>query len=137
MVNFLPIVKTLESTNISVRGLGQVVVDPATIEVGNNSVVARCRVAGTRGFKTIKCYRTTHYRDDIKGVDYYPQSLKVYGFNGRVVYVDIAISMRTMIHDHPDTPIHPNDTFIPKKLAMRVGGISISDTRVNTFIILF
>ena len=92
MVNFLPIVKMLESTNISVRGLGQVVVDPATIEVGNNSVVARCRVAGTRGFKTIKCYRTSRHRDDLKGVDYYPQSLKVYGFNGRVVYVDVAIS---------------------------------------------
>ncbi|MBR5595568.1 MAG: hypothetical protein IKW47_04705 [Alistipes sp.] len=92
MANFLPIVKILESTNISVRGLGQVVVDPATIEVGNNSVVARCRIEGIRGYRTIKCYCTSRYRDDIKGVDYYPQSLKVYGFNGRVEYVDVAIS---------------------------------------------
>ena len=92
MVSFLSIVKILESTNISVRGLGQVVVDPATIEVGNNSVVARCLVAGARGVKLIKCYRNAYHRDDIKGVDYYPQSLKVYGFNGRVEYVDVAIS---------------------------------------------
>lgn len=92
MANFLPIVKILESTNISVRGLGQVVVDPATIEVGNNSIVARCRIAGIRGYRTIKCYCTSRYRDDIKGVDYYPQSLKVYGFNGKVEYVDVAIS---------------------------------------------
>ncbi len=92
MVNILPIVKVLESTNIDVRGLGQIVVDPATIEVGNNSVVARCRVAGMRGFRTIKCYRTSRYRDDIKGVVYYPQSLKIYNFNGKVEYIDVAIS---------------------------------------------
>lgn len=92
MASFLPIVKTLETTNINVRGLGQVVVDPATIEVGNNSVVARCRVEGVRGYKMIKCYRTSHHRDDLKGVDYYPQSLRVYGFSCRVEYVDVAIS---------------------------------------------
>ena len=92
MVSFLPIVKVLESTNISVRGLGQVVVDPATIEVGNNSVVARCRVDGKRGFKMIKCYCTSRHRDDIKGVDYYPESLRVYSFSGRVEYIDVAIS---------------------------------------------
>jgi hypothetical protein len=82
----------LETTNISVRGLGQVVVDPATIEVGNNSVVARCRVAGVRGYKTIKCYLTPRYEGDTKVVDYYPQSLRVYSFSGRVEYVDVAIS---------------------------------------------
>lgn len=92
MVNFLFIVKTLKTTNINVRGLGQVVVDPATIEVGNNSVVARCRVVGSRGCKTIKCYLTSHHRSDIKGVKYYPQSLAVYGFGGRVEYIDVAIS---------------------------------------------
>ena len=72
MANFLPIVRILESTNIEVRGLGHVVVDPATIEVGNNSVVARCHVAGRRGFKRIKCYLSTRYRANLKGVDYYP-----------------------------------------------------------------
>ncbi|MBO7282020.1 MAG: hypothetical protein J6U73_01290 [Alistipes sp.] len=92
MANYLPIVKALESTNISVRGLGQVVVDPATIEVGNNSVVARCRVAGVRGYKMIKCYHTSQHRCDVEGVSYYPKSLRIYGFSGRVEYADVAIS---------------------------------------------
>ena len=92
MVNFLLIVKTLETTNIDVRGLGQVVVDPATIEVGNNAVVARCRVEGLRGYKTIKCYNTQSHRADTKSVKHYPQSLAVYGFSGRVEYIDVAIS---------------------------------------------
>ena len=92
MASFLPIVKMLETTNISVRGLGQVVVDPATIEVGNNSVVARCRVAGMRGYKMIKCYHTSQHRCDVDGVAYYPKSLRIYSFSGRVEYVDVAIS---------------------------------------------
>lgn len=92
MVNHLLIVKTLEKINIEVRGLGQVVVDPATIMVGNNSVVARCRVAGKRGYKTIKCYIVSRYRGDVKGIAYYPKSLTVCGFSGSIVYVDVAIS---------------------------------------------
>ena len=92
MVSFLLIVKTLESTNISVRGLGQVVVDPATIEVGNNAVVARCKVEGLRGYKTIKCYHISGHRADTKSVTHYPKSLAVYGFSGRVEYIDVAIS---------------------------------------------
>lgn len=92
MANYLPIVKTLESSNISVRGLGQVVVDPATIEVGNNSVVARCRVAGARGYKMIKCYRISPHRCSIEGVSYYPKSLRIYDFSGRVEYIDVSIS---------------------------------------------
>ena len=92
MANYLSIVKILESTNISVRGLGQVVVDPATIEVGNNSVVARCRIDGVRGHKMIKCYLTSRYRNDIEGTAYYPKSLRVYTLSGRVEYVDVAIS---------------------------------------------
>ena len=92
MASYLPIVKMLETTNISVRGLGQVVVDPATIEVGNNSVVARCRVAGVRGYKMIKCYHTSQHRCDVDGVAYYPKSLRIYSFSGRVEYVDVAIS---------------------------------------------
>lgn len=92
MASYLPIVKVLESTNISVRGLGQVVVDPATIEVGNNSVVARCKVEGLRGYKAIKCYRSSQHNEDIKGVSYYSQSLRVHDISGRVEYVDVAIS---------------------------------------------
>lgn len=91
MANFLPIVRILETTNIEVRGLGHVVVDPATIEVGNNSVVARCRIAGKRGFKMIKCYLSSCYRAKLKGVDYYPQSLRVFSFYGGEEYVDVAI----------------------------------------------
>ena len=91
MANFLPIVRILETTNIEVRGLGHVVVDPATIEVGNNSVVARCRVAGKRGFKMIKCYLSSCYRAKLKDVDYYPQSLRVFSFYGGEEYVDVAI----------------------------------------------
>lgn len=91
MANYLPIVKTLESININVRGLGQVVVDPATIEVGNNSVVARCRVVGGSGYKTIKCYLTPSYDEDTERLSYYPKSLRVYSFSGKVEYVDVAI----------------------------------------------
>lgn len=90
MANYLSIVKTLESTNISVRGLGQVVVDPATIEVGNNSVVARCRVTGMRGYKMIKCYLALQHRC-ADNQTFYPRSLRVYGISGRVEYVDVAI----------------------------------------------
>ena len=90
MANYLSIVKTLESTNISVRGLGQVVVDPATIEVGNRSVVARCRVTGMRGYKMIKCYLALQHRC-ADNQTFYPRSLRVYGISGRVEYVDVAI----------------------------------------------
>lgn len=51
--------------------------------------------------------------------------------------VEIAMSPNAKIHDQHDVPSHPNLTFIPKKLAMSVGGMSMSDTSVNTFIILF
>jgi hypothetical protein len=51
--------------------------------------------------------------------------------------VEITIRRRAKIQDQQLVPIHPNCTFIPKKLAMRVGGMSISETRVNTFMILF
>ena len=44
---------------------------------------------------------------------------------------------RTISHDTHEVPIHPNLTFIPKKLAISVGGMSISETSVNTFMILF
>ena len=55
----------------------------------------------------------------------------------KMITVDIAIRVRAKIHDHPASPNQPNLTFMPKKLAMRVGGMSIRDTRVNTFMILF
>ena len=54
-----------------------------------------------------------------------------------ITTIDIAMSTRTISHDTHEVPIHPNLTFIPKKLAISVGGMSISDTRVNTFMILF
>ena len=55
----------------------------------------------------------------------------------KIIKVDATISASAMTHDHPDVPSHPNCTFIPKKLAMRVGGMSMRDTRVKTFMILF
>ena len=54
-----------------------------------------------------------------------------------ITTIDIAMRTRTISHDTHDVPIHPNLTFIPKKLAIKVGGISISETSVNTFMILF
>ena len=54
-----------------------------------------------------------------------------------ITIVDIAISTRTISHDTHEVPIHPNLTFIPKKLAINVGGMSMSETSVNTFMILF
>ena len=54
-----------------------------------------------------------------------------------IMIVEIAISARAISHDTHEVPNHPNLTFIPKKLAINVGGISISETRVNTFMILF
>ena len=55
----------------------------------------------------------------------------------KMTIIDIAMSTRTISQDTHEVPIHPNLTFIPKKLAISVGGMSISDTRVNTFMILF
>jgi hypothetical protein len=56
----------------------------------------------------------------------------------KIAIVEIAIRRSTMTQVQQEWPMnHPNWIFIPKKLAMRVGGISIRDTRVNTFIILF
>ena len=55
----------------------------------------------------------------------------------KITTVDSAIRVRASTHDQPELPNQPNRTFIPKKLAIKVGGISISETRVNTFMILF
>lgn len=54
-----------------------------------------------------------------------------------ITTIDIAMRTRTISQDTHEVPIQPNLTFIPKKLAISVGGMSISDTRVNTFMILF
>lgn len=91
MVNFLPIVKALETININVRGLGQVVVDPATIMVGNSSVTARCRIEGVRGFRCIKCYLATQGAKEIVPLSFYPKALRVYSLSSVVEYVDVAI----------------------------------------------
>ena len=51
---------------------------------------------------------------------------------------DISISTTMITHAQRDSAKKPpKDTFMPKKLAIRVGGISISETRVKTFMILF
>ena len=56
----------------------------------------------------------------------------------KITIVDMAINRRTITQVQYECPTnHPNWIFIPKKLAIKVGGISISDTRVNTFMILF
>ena len=52
--------------------------------------------------------------------------------------IDTTIRTRMIAHIHAEFPTNqPKDMFIPKKLAMRVGGISSNDTSVNTFMILF
>ena len=52
--------------------------------------------------------------------------------------VDSPIRMRIRNHvQYEWLTNQPNWIFIPKKLAIRVGGMSISDMRVNTFMILF
>ena len=49
-----------------------------------------------------------------------------------------SIMAMMMAQAHEEWPINqPNWTFMPKKLAISVGGMSISETKVNTFIILF
>ena len=51
---------------------------------------------------------------------------------------DVTIRRVMIIHAQPELPKKfPNWTFIPKKLAINVGGMSRSDTRVKTFMILF
>ena len=51
---------------------------------------------------------------------------------------DANIRATMTIQVHGELPIKPPKyIFIPKKLAIRVGGMSISDTRVKTFMILF
>ena len=92
MVNFLPVVRALETINICVRGLGQVVVDPATIMIGSNSITARCRIEGVRGFRTIKCYLTSQGVAKIVPQVFYPKALRVYTFSGVAEYVDVSIS---------------------------------------------
>lgn len=54
-----------------------------------------------------------------------------------MIMVEIAMSAKAKIQDQHEVPNQPNLTFMPKKLAMSVGGMSMSDTRVNTFMILF
>ena len=55
----------------------------------------------------------------------------------KMTSVEMAIKASAMTHDQHEVPIQPNLTFIPKKLAMRVGGMSMRETRVKTFMILF
>jgi hypothetical protein len=51
---------------------------------------------------------------------------------------DTSIRIRMITHIHNELPTnHPKLTFIPKKLAINVGGMRRRDTRVNTFMILF
>lgn len=55
----------------------------------------------------------------------------------KTTMMEIPIRQSAITHDQPLVPNQPNCTFIPKKLAMRVGGMRSNDTRVNTFMILF
>ena len=55
----------------------------------------------------------------------------------KIATVDMPISRSTISHDHAEVPTQPKLTFIQKKLAIRVGGMSMRETRVNTFMILF
>ena len=56
----------------------------------------------------------------------------------KITAIDTIIRTSIRAHTHGELlRKFPKLMFIPKKLAIRVGGISIRDMRVNTFIILF
>ena len=93
MVSCISIVKTLQNTNIEIRGLGTIEVYPTTIEVGNNCVAARCHVVGTEGDMIIKCYHRRHPDDMfLESTNYYLDALRVVELTGSVEYVDVVLS---------------------------------------------
>lgn len=93
MVSCISIVKTLQNTNIEIRGLGTIEVYPTTIEVGNNCVAARCHVVGTEGDMIIKCYHRRHPDDMfLESANYYLDALRVVELTGSVEYVDVVLS---------------------------------------------
>ena len=56
----------------------------------------------------------------------------------KIIDRETTIRISIITHAHPELlKKFPNLTFIPKKLAIRVGGIRSNDTRVKTFMILF
>ena len=93
MVSCISIVKTLQNTNIEIRGLGTIEVYPTTREVGNNCVAARCHVVGTEGDMIIKCYHRRHPDDMfLESANYYLDALRVVELTGSVEYVDVVLS---------------------------------------------
>lgn len=93
MVNCLSIVKALQSAEVVIRGLGPIVVDPTKIEVGNNCVVARCRIVGSEDDMVIKCYhRRRPLYEFFQRTSYYLEALSVVTLGGAVEYVDVALS---------------------------------------------
>ena len=93
MVSCLSIVKALQATEVDIRGLGRIVVDPTTIEVGNNCVVARCIIPGTEGDMLIKCYhRGRPLTEFFERTSYYLAALQVISLGCGLEYVDVAFS---------------------------------------------
>ena len=93
MVSCLSIVKALQAPEVEIRGFGRIVVDPATIEAGNNCVVARCRKVGTGGDMLVKCYhRSRPVTEFFERTSYYIAALEVVSIDCGVEYVDVAFS---------------------------------------------
>ena len=93
MVSCLSIVKALQAPEVEIRGFGRIVVDPATIEAGNNCVVARCRKVGTGGDMLVKCYhRGRPVTEFFERTSYYIAALEVVSIDCGVEYVDVAFS---------------------------------------------
>lgn len=93
MVSCLSIVKALQAPEVEIRGFGRIVVDPATIEAGNNCVVARCRKVGAGGGMLVKCYhRSRPVTEFFERTSYYIAALEVVSIDCGVEYVDVAFS---------------------------------------------
>lgn len=93
MVSCLSIVRALQNNEVDICGFGRVVVDPATIHVGNNCIAARCRIKGTGGDMLIKCYhRSRAVEEFFNETMVYFKALPVEGFDGVTEYVDVSLS---------------------------------------------
>ena len=109
MVSCISIVKTLQNTNIEIRGLGTIEVYPSTIEVGNNCVAARCHIVGTEGDMIIKCYHRRHPDDMfLDTANYYLDALRIVELTGSVEYVDVTLS-RWVAGDALDVVLYNGD----------------------------
>jgi hypothetical protein len=110
-VNKWLIVNTLNNI-VATRTLGDILVDAETINMGNLSVTARCYLGDSANSLLLKCYLTRDVRrEKIYGSMYYRDELAVFMPNGRVQYVDIAISHWVEGRALSDYILQPNSNF--------------------------